>query len=210
MSRLPPGPRDVLRIAKHATRSGAAGEDRSGRWLPFVRVVLLPSLCELASGPNADWRPIRWIWRQAHQCLSADPRRRVDRGRSQGEEGQGRRRDACDEGRGRERPVPGGGVALLRAKAAIGKLSDENADIQSGINLVLRAIEAPIRSRLADTGLSGFLKNRANDCAPPLNRRSPNLASLFYLSVDCRRAWVRGARRPIVVTQRGEMIAPLP
>ena len=33
--------------------------------------------------------------------------------------------------------VPGGGVALLRAKAAIGKLSDENADIQSGINLVL-------------------------------------------------------------------------
>ena len=39
--------------------------------------------------------------------------------------------------------VAGGGVALLRAKAAIGKLSDENADIQSGINLVLRAIEAP-------------------------------------------------------------------
>jgi len=28
---------------------------------------------------------------------------------------------------------PGGGVALLRAKAAIGKLSDENADIQAGI-----------------------------------------------------------------------------
>ena len=31
--------------------------------------------------------------------------------------------------------VASGGVALLRAKAAIGKLSDENADIQSGINL---------------------------------------------------------------------------
>ena len=30
--------------------------------------------------------------------------------------------------------VPGGGVALLRAKAAIGKLSDENADVQAGIN----------------------------------------------------------------------------
>ena len=41
--------------------------------------------------------------------------------------------------------VPGGGVALLRAKAAIGKLSDENADIQAGINIVLRALEAPIR-----------------------------------------------------------------
>ena len=31
--------------------------------------------------------------------------------------------------------VAGGGVALLRAKAAIGKLSDENADVQSGINI---------------------------------------------------------------------------
>ena len=30
--------------------------------------------------------------------------------------------------------VPGGGVALLRAKAAIGKLSDDDADIQAGIN----------------------------------------------------------------------------
>ena len=36
-------------------------------------------------------------------------------------------------------------MALLRAKAAISKLSDENADIQSGINIVLRALEAPIR-----------------------------------------------------------------
>ena len=33
--------------------------------------------------------------------------------------------------------VSGGGVALLRAKAAIGKLSDENEDVQSGINIVL-------------------------------------------------------------------------
>jgi chaperonin GroEL (HSP60 family) len=41
--------------------------------------------------------------------------------------------------------VSGGGVALLRAKAAIGKLSDENEDVQSGINIVLRALEAPIR-----------------------------------------------------------------
>jgi len=39
--------------------------------------------------------------------------------------------------------VSGGGVALLRAKAAIGKLSDENEDVQSGINIVLRALEAP-------------------------------------------------------------------
>src|ERR1700692_1839176 len=40
--------------------------------------------------------------------------------------------------------VSGGGVALLRAKAAIGKLSDDNEDVQSGINIVLRALAAPI------------------------------------------------------------------
>ena len=38
--------------------------------------------------------------------------------------------------------VPGGGVALLRAKAAVGKLTNDNADVQAGINIVLR------RSRL--------------------------------------------------------------
>ena len=36
--------------------------------------------------------------------------------------------------------VPGGGGALLRAKVAIGKLSDDNADIQAGINIVLRRL----------------------------------------------------------------------
>jgi chaperonin GroEL len=41
--------------------------------------------------------------------------------------------------------VPGGGIALLRAKAAIGKLVNDNNDVQSGINIVLRALEAPIR-----------------------------------------------------------------
>ena len=38
--------------------------------------------------------------------------------------------------------MPGGGVALLRAKAAIGKLSGDNADIQAGINIVLRALDS--------------------------------------------------------------------
>ena len=51
--------------------------------------------------------------------------------------------------------VAGGGVALLRAKAAIGKLSDENADVQSGINIVLRALEAPIRQIAENSGVEG-------------------------------------------------------
>jgi chaperonin GroEL len=53
--------------------------------------------------------------------------------------------------------VPGGGVALLRAKAAIGKLSDDNADIQAGINIVLRALEAPIRQIAENAGAEGSL-----------------------------------------------------
>jgi chaperonin GroEL len=53
--------------------------------------------------------------------------------------------------------VAGGGVALLRAKAAIGKLSDENADVQSGINIVLRALEAPIRQIAENSGVEGSI-----------------------------------------------------
>ena len=53
--------------------------------------------------------------------------------------------------------VAGGGVALLRAKAAIGKLSDENADVQSGINIVLRALELPIRQIAENSGVEGSI-----------------------------------------------------
>ena len=38
--------------------------------------------------------------------------------------------------------VPGGGVALLRAKRSIGKISNANPDVQAGINIVLKALEA--------------------------------------------------------------------
>ncbi|MGD0187807.1 MAG: chaperonin GroEL [Roseiarcus sp.] len=53
--------------------------------------------------------------------------------------------------------VPGGGVALLRAKAALGKLSDANEDVQSGINIVLRALEAPIRQIVENSGVEGSI-----------------------------------------------------
>jgi chaperonin GroEL len=53
--------------------------------------------------------------------------------------------------------VPGGGVALLRAKAAIGKLANENEDVQSGINIVLRALEAPIRQIAENSGVEGSI-----------------------------------------------------
>jgi len=53
--------------------------------------------------------------------------------------------------------VSGGGVALLRAKAAIGKLTNENEDVQSGINIVLRALEAPIRQIAENAGVEGSI-----------------------------------------------------
>jgi chaperonin GroEL len=53
--------------------------------------------------------------------------------------------------------VPGGGVALLRAKAAIGKLTNENPEVQAGINIVLRAIEAPIRQIAENSGVEGSI-----------------------------------------------------
>jgi chaperonin GroEL len=53
--------------------------------------------------------------------------------------------------------VPGGGVALLRAKRAVGKLSNSNPDVQAGINIVLKAIEAPIRQIAENSGVEGSI-----------------------------------------------------
>ena len=48
--------------------------------------------------------------------------------------------------------VPGGGVALLRAKAGVGKLSGDNSDQDAGIKIVLRAIEEPLRQIVINCG----------------------------------------------------------
>ena len=53
--------------------------------------------------------------------------------------------------------VPGGGVALLRAKKAIGKLTNDNADVQAGINIVLKAIEMPLRQIAENSGVEGSI-----------------------------------------------------
>src|ERR687897_187848 len=53
--------------------------------------------------------------------------------------------------------VPGGGVALLRAKAAVGKLTNDNPDVQAGINIVLKALEAPIRQIAENSGVEGSI-----------------------------------------------------
>ena len=48
--------------------------------------------------------------------------------------------------------VPGGGVALLRARAAVGNLKGDNHDQDAGIKIVLRAIEEPLRAIAANAG----------------------------------------------------------
>jgi chaperonin GroEL len=53
--------------------------------------------------------------------------------------------------------VAGGGVALLRAKKAIGKLRSDNADVQAGINIVLKAVEAPVRQIAENSGYEGSI-----------------------------------------------------
>jgi chaperonin GroEL len=53
--------------------------------------------------------------------------------------------------------VPGGGVALLRARIAVSKLKSENADEQAGISIVLKALEAPIRQIAENAGNEGSI-----------------------------------------------------
>jgi chaperonin GroEL len=48
--------------------------------------------------------------------------------------------------------VPGGGVALLRAKVAVGKLKGDNHDQDAGITIVLRAMESPLRAIVSNAG----------------------------------------------------------
>ncbi|MDF1687372.1 MAG: chaperonin GroEL, partial [Parvibaculaceae bacterium] len=53
--------------------------------------------------------------------------------------------------------VPGGGCALLRAGKAVDALEDENGDIQAGIRIVRRALEAPIRQISENAGVEGSI-----------------------------------------------------
>lgn len=51
--------------------------------------------------------------------------------------------------------VPGGGVALLRVASKLDKLSDDNHDINTGISIIKKAIEEPIRQIVNNSGLEG-------------------------------------------------------
>ncbi len=53
--------------------------------------------------------------------------------------------------------VPGGGIALVRAIPALERLKEKNDDIQTGINIVRRALEEPIRQIAINAGFEGSI-----------------------------------------------------
>ncbi|MBA3765514.1 MAG: chaperonin GroEL [Acidobacteria bacterium] len=53
--------------------------------------------------------------------------------------------------------VPGGGVALMRAARVLDKLQDEDEDVQTGIRLVRRAMEEPLRRIAENAGIEGAI-----------------------------------------------------
>jgi chaperonin GroEL len=65
--------------------------------------------------------------------------------------------------------VSGGGVALLRTLSAIEKVTGANDDEQIGVNILRRAVEAPLRSLAANAGEEGSViveevkKRKGND-----------------------------------------------
>lgn len=48
--------------------------------------------------------------------------------------------------------VPGGGVALLRARSSLDTLKGDNVDQDAGVKIVLRAVEAPLRQIASNAG----------------------------------------------------------
>ena len=59
--------------------------------------------------------------------------------------------------RSRKASFPAAALRSCAPRAAIGKLTDENEDVQSGINIVLRALEAPIRQIAENSGVEGSI-----------------------------------------------------
>jgi len=51
--------------------------------------------------------------------------------------------------------VPGGGVAIVRATDKLAKLEGDNDDEQTGINIITRALEEPLRQIVENAGLEG-------------------------------------------------------
>ena len=74
--------------------------------------------------------------------------------------------------------VPGGGVALIRAKTAMQKIKGDNADQDAGISIVLRAIEDPLRQIVSNAGIEPSVV--VNDVAAGKGNYGFNAANETY------------------------------
>jgi chaperonin GroEL len=79
------------------------------------------------------------------------------RGRDEGEEGPRRRRLHATRAAVEEGIVPGGGTALLYGKRALKNLKPANRDQEVGIEIIGRALEAPIRQIAYNAGVEGSI-----------------------------------------------------
>ncbi|MFM7722458.1 MAG: chaperonin GroEL [Bacteroidota bacterium] len=82
--------------------------------------------------------------------------------------------------------VPGGGVALIRASSALDNLSGANDDETTGIHIVRRAIEEPLRQIVANAGGEGAVivqKIREGKGDYGYNARTEQFEDLFAAGV---------------------------
>ncbi len=82
--------------------------------------------------------------------------------------------------------VPGGGVAYIRAAESIVKLTGANEDETTGITIVRRAIEEPLRTIVGNAGLEGSVivnKIKEGEADFGFNARSEKYENLFKAGV---------------------------
>ncbi|MBO4250183.1 MAG: chaperonin GroEL [Paludibacteraceae bacterium] len=82
--------------------------------------------------------------------------------------------------------VPGGGVMYIRAQAALESLKGDNEDEQTGIEIVRRAIEEPLRQIVANAGEEGAVvvdKVRAGKGDFGYNARTEKYENLYEAGV---------------------------
>ena len=82
--------------------------------------------------------------------------------------------------------VPGGGVAYIRAAQAISTLKGDNEDETTGIHIVARAIEEPLRQIAANAGVEGsVIINKIREGAADFgyNARTDEYVNMFEAGV---------------------------
>ena len=82
--------------------------------------------------------------------------------------------------------VPGGGVMYIRAQAALDSLKGANEDEQTGIEIVRRAIEEPLRQIVSNAGKEGAVvvdKVRSGKADFGYNARTDEYMNLFEAGV---------------------------